>query len=198
MRRRLSLLLLCTFAGGLSAQSVHAPRAIALPDTLGTGISIADSATHTGTTADFNFLVGVWEFRFQTRRPDGTFNPAWSGHWFASKKASANPFIEDHFRADDPSVSYDVGTWTYRVFNPTRKLWEMEGVDSRAGAWSPGLCWSDADNRYLIQRYGPALMRIRYFAITDTSFLWRADRTVDGGRTWINDWWTMSAHRISK
>lgn len=198
MRRAIELLLASTVATAASAQTTSAPRAIALPDTLGTRITLADSATRTGTTSDFDFLVGTWEFRFQTRRPDGTFNPSWTGHWFASKKTSPNPFIEDHFRPDNPTVTYDVGTWTYRIFNPSRKLWEMEGVDSNSGAWSPGLCWSDADNRYLVQRYGQAIMRIRYFSITDTSFLWRADRTTDNGKTWVNDWWTMSAHRISK
>jgi hypothetical protein len=41
-------------------------------------------------------------------------------------------------------------------------------------------------------------MRIRYFAITDTAFLWRADMSSDGGKSWFNDRWTMSARRISK
>jgi len=29
-------------------------------------------------------------------------------------------------------------------------------------------------------------------------FLWRADATFDRGRTWIRDYWTMEAHRISR
>ena len=199
MRRLLSVVVLSTNVCVAAAQATNSPRAIPLPDTLGAGFSIADSATRSGTPADFDFLIGLWEFRFQTRRPDGTFQPSWSGHWLVTRKQGSNPFVEDHFRADDPRSPYDVGTWTYRVFNPGRKIWEMQGVDSRSGAWSPGLCWSDGtDNRFLVQRYGPNLMRIRYLAITDTSFLWRADRSADNGKSWTNDWWTMSARRLTR
>ena len=67
-----------------------------------------------------------------------------------------------------------------------------------AWQWAPGLCWADAENRYVIQHYGSTLMRIRYFAITDTAFLWRADMSNDDGKSWFNDRWTMSARRISK
>jgi hypothetical protein len=175
-----------------------APRLVQFGDTLGANFSIADSATLHGTPADFDFLVGVWEFEFQPRRADGEFYPPFHGHWTAVKKLSPNAFIEDHFRADDPGAPADLGTWTYRVYNPTRKLWTMQGVGSENGYWQPGLCWSNGGNRYLIQRDGAGLLRIRYSNITDTSFLWRADRTADGGKTWVRDWWTMRARRIAK
>jgi hypothetical protein len=41
-------------------------------------------------------------------------------------------------------------------------------------------------------------MRIRYFAIEANHFLWRGDRTTDGGKTWLLDAWTMEARRIAK
>lgn len=197
--RKLSLVAVVALSGVVSAQTASAPaREIALPDTLGASFAIADSARLTGTPNDFDFLVGVWEFRFQQRNPNGTWNPLFVGHWFAERKKNPNAFIEDHFRPDNRGAPYDVGTWTYRVFNPQRKLWEMQGVGSEAGQWQPGLCWADAENRYVIQHYGSTIMRIRYFAITDTSFLWRGDMSNDGGKSWLNDRWTMSAKRISK
>jgi hypothetical protein len=185
-------------AQGSAGAPAPVARQINLPDTLGASFSIADSTTGTASPNDFDFLVGVWEFRFQQRSPDGTFTPAFVGHWFAERKKNPNGFVEDHFRPDNPTAAYDVGTWTYRVFNPQRKLWEMQGIGSEAGQWQPGLCWSDANNRYVIQHYGSTIMRIRYFAITDNAFLWRADATNDGGKTWQLDRWTMSARRISK
>jgi hypothetical protein len=197
-------LLAIPFVGATAtAQSSAAPpppvtRQINLPDTLGASFSIADSTTGSGNPNDFDFLVGVWEFRFQQRNQNGTFTPAFVGHWFAERKKNPNGFVEDHFRPDNPTATYDVGTWTYRVFNPQRKLWEMQGIGSEAGQWQPGLCWSDANNRYVIQHYGSTIMRIRYFAITDNTFLWRADASNDGGKTWQLDRWTMSARRISK
>jgi hypothetical protein len=176
-----------------------APRAMNFADTLGAAFNIADSATASGTPADFDFLVGLWEFKFQQRRPNGEFSPHFVGHWSAEKKRTVNAFVEDHFRGgDNARTTWDTGTWTYRVFNPARKLWEMQGVGSESGAWAPGLCWADAKNRYVIQRYGASVMRIRYFNITDTSFQWRADMTPDNGKTWILDWWTMEARRISR
>jgi hypothetical protein len=179
-------------------QPPPAPRAVTFPDTLGANFAIADSAAGTGTAADFDFLVGLWTFRFQTRRPDGAFNPAFTGHWTAAKKRVANGFLEDHWRPDNRTASAENGTWTYRVFNPQRKVWEMQGVGSEAGAWAPGLCWSNGGDRLLIQRYGPSLMRIRYTSISDTSFLWRADRSDDGGKSWTRDWWTMEARRVGR
>jgi hypothetical protein len=175
-----------------------APRAMNFADTLGAAFNIADSATANGAPDDFDFLVGLWEFKFQQRRPNGEFSPPFAGHWSAERKLTANAFIEDHFRGDSPRTTIAAGTWTYRVFNPQRKLWEMQGVGSENGAWAPGLCWSDAKNRYVIQHYGKTLMRIRYFNITDNTFQWRADQSADGGKTWTLDWWTMEAKRIAK
>jgi hypothetical protein len=196
--RKLSLPLIVMATVASAQTQSAASRQIALPDTMGANFAIADSARLTGTPGDFDFLVGVWEFRFQQRNPNGTWNPTFVGHWFADRKKNPNAFVEDHFRQDNRGATYDVGTWTYRVFNPQRKLWEMQGVGSESGQWAPGLCWADRDNRYVIQRYGSTIMRIRYFAITDTAFLWRADMSNDDGRSWLNDRWTMSARRISK
>src|SRR3954453_17509867 len=133
------------FAAIAGAQSpTPATRQIALPDTLGANFSVADSARGTASANDFDFLVGVWEFRFQQRNTNGVWNSPFAGHWFAERKRNLNGFVEDHFRADNRTATYDVGTWTYRVFNPQRKLWEMQGVGSENGSWQPGLCWSDA------------------------------------------------------
>jgi hypothetical protein len=196
-----SALMLC--ARALAAQNQPtlpppAPRAFSFGDTLGAAFAVEDSVRLHGTPQDFDFLVGLWEFRFQQRRPNGEFSPAYAGHWSAQKKSNPNAFVEDHFRPDNRTATWDVGTWTYRIFNPQRSLWTMQGVGSESGQWAPGLCWSDADNRYVIQWYGTSLMRIRYFNIKPNSFQWRADRSSDGGKTWQLDWWTMEATRVSR
>jgi len=192
------LFVLAAAASPAAAQQLPppAPRAVQFPDTLGANFDVADSASAHGTPADFDFLVGLWTFRFQGRRPDGQFAPAFVGHWTAAKKRVPNGFLEDHWRPDNRQASAENGTWTYRVFNPQRRLWEMQGVGSEAGTWAPGLCWSSGNDRLLVQRYGTTIMRIRYTAITDTGFLWRADASRDGGKTWTRDWWTMEARRV--
>jgi len=74
----------------------------------------------------------------------------------------------------------------------------MLGTNAAGAEFAIGMTWSDEKNRYAIQRYGTAIMRIRYFAIEPNRFLWRADRSTDGGKTWVRDWWTMEATRIGK
>ena len=106
--------------------------------------------------------------------------------------------LEDHWRPDDASSTWDAGTWTYRAYNPARKIWEMEGINTSVGAWLPGLMWTAGDSRLLTEWYGSMLVRFRYFAIKPDEFLWRADATFDRGKTWIPDYWTMEVHRISR
>ena len=202
MRRRLCLVLASVASvAHLMAQTPAAvPRAIILPDTMGANFPAADTLTAASGPADYDFLVGTWRFTFQSRGRDGAFTAPFTGHWVFTKKQTGNlgVLLEDHWRPDDPSSTWDAGTWTYRAYNPERKLWEMEGINTARGAWQPGLMWTAGDSRLLIEWYGPMLVRFRYFAIQPDRFLWRADASFDRGRTWIRDSWTMEAHRISR
>jgi hypothetical protein len=176
------------------------PRAIPLPDTLGANFAVTDTLTGTSRSTDYDFLIGAWRFTFQARGGDGAFTPPFTGHWVFTRKATGGQgvLIEDHWRPDDPSSTWDAGTWTYRAYNPERQIWEMQGINTNAGAWQPGLMWSVGDDRLLTEWYGPMLVRFRYFAIESDKFLWRADATFDRGKTWIRDYWTMEVHRISR
>jgi hypothetical protein len=180
-----------------SATSAQTKREIPLPDTLGANFDIADSARKSGAPTDYDALIGFWEFRFQNRNPDGSFSPAFPGHWSFDKKPGGL-LIEDRWRYDDPSAPMGASTYTYRSYSPARKIWQMLGTTTTGGEFALGLTWSDAANRYAIQRYGTAIMRIRYFAIADNHFFWRADRSTDGGKTWLRDTWTMEAKRIGR
>jgi hypothetical protein len=172
-------------------------REIPLPDTLGANFAIADSAKMAGTLADYDTLLGTWEFRFQSRRPDGGFWPAFTGHWTFEKKPGGG-LIEDRWRPDDPRNPMAQSLYTYRTFDPKRKVWQMNGSSSGGGAIEPGLTWSDATSRYAIQRNGNVLSRIRYLSIEPNTFLWRSDVSTDGGKTWLLDAGTMMARRIAK
>ena len=175
-------------------------RVIQLPDTLGANFAVTDTLTGKSGPADFDFLIGTWSFTFQARNRDGSWTSPFTGHWVFAKKETGGQgvLIEDHWRPDDPESTWEAGTWTYRAYNPQRKLWEMEGINTNAGAWQPGLMWSVGGDRVLTEWYGPMLVRFRYFAIQPDKFLWRADATFDRGKTWIRDYWTMEAHRISR
>lgn len=126
--------------------------------------------------------------------------PPFKGHWLFTKKGTGGQgvLIEDHFRPDDPSGTWDAGTWTYRTYNPERKLREIQGIDTGRAVWQPGLMWSDGDTCVLTEWYGDTLVRFRYVAIQPDMFLWRADATFDRAKTWVRDVWTMRAHRIAR
>ena len=195
--------LLVTLVTGAEASAQtpgSVPRAIALPDTMGANFAVSDTLTGTSAPTDYDFLVGTWGFTFQARRRDGTFTSAFPGHWVFTRKETGGQgvLLEDHWRPDDATATWEAGTWTYRAYNPARKLWEMQGINTNVGAWQPGLMWTAGDSRLLTEWYGPMLVRFRYFAIAPDRFLWRADATFDRGKTWIRDYWTMEAHRISR
>ena len=202
MMRSLALMLASVaVAAPVFAQTpASAPRAIQLPDTMGANFPVTDTLTGKSGPTDFDFLIGSWTFKFQNRREDGKFNPAFTGHWVFTTKQTGGQgvLLEDHWRPDDPSSTWDAGTWTYRAYNPGRKLWEMQGINTNAGTFQPGLMWTSGDSRLLTEWYGTMLVRFRYFAIKPDRFLWRADATFDRGKTWMRDYWTMEAHRISR
>ena len=172
-------------------------REFIMPDTLGANFSIADSASKLGTLADYDALVGTWEFKYQGRRQDGTFNPAFKGHW-TFEKTTDGGLIEDRWRPDDPTIPMESSLYTYRAFDPEKKNWKLIGTTSRGGAVQPGWAWGTGTNHYVVQWNGAVLSRIRYLSIDANHFLWRADRSVDGGKTWLLDSGTMEAWRIGK
>jgi hypothetical protein len=181
----------------LEEGAAGAGREIPLPDTLGANFAIADSAKAVGTLADYDALVGTWEFRFQSRRQEGGYWPVFAGHWTFEKKPGGG-LIEDRWRPDDPSIPMAQSLYTYRTFDPKRRVWQMIGSSSNGGEIQPGLTWSDDTSRYAIQRNRGVLSCIRYLSIGADRFLWRSDVSTDGGKTWVLDAGTMEARRIAK
>jgi len=175
-------------------------RVIPLPDTLGADFSIADSARRNGTPGDYDAVLGVWHFTFQWRQNDGTFGTPFTGHWSFRKRPGTRVVIEDQWRRDDATQPFESGILTYRAYNPHRKLWEVQGTSTNDDTpWLPGVGWSDAANRYLVQHYPDrTIIRFRYLAIEPNRFLWRADMSRDGGLTWTRDWWTMVVTRVGR
>ena len=198
--RLATLLSIVTVAPAFAQNQESVPRAILLPDTMGANFAVTDTLTGRSEPADYEFLIGTWRFTFQARSQDGSFTHPFTGHWVFTKKQTGGQgvLIEDHWRPDDATSTWDAGTWTYRAYNPERQIWEMQGINTNIGAFQPGLMWSDGDDRLLTEWYGPMLVRFRYFAIEPDRFLWRADATFDRGETWIRDYWTMEVHRISR
>jgi hypothetical protein len=151
-----------------------------------------------GTPADYDFLVGTWKFRFQARDPvSGNYNPVVLGDWTGTKKFETLFF--DEFANNSPN-SAAAPTMTYRAFNPAKSVWEVQCVKVGKGVWQPGVSWSDGKDRFLVQS-NPGLgtlLRIRYYSIQPDHFLWRADGSRDGGKTWMRDVMLIEATRTGQ
>jgi hypothetical protein len=169
---------------------------VTAPDTL--GANFKHDSVGTSTPTDFDFLDGKWNIRFQSRRSPTEFNPARAGTWSAHRTHDGL-VIEDEFSLVNPDGSRTL-TLTYRVYNKARKTWEIAGVAAKQGSpWAPGVSWSDGKDRFVVQTYGTGpdalITRIRYYAVTPDHFLWRADGSMDGGKTWMRDFWKIEANR---
>jgi len=180
-----ALLALGTPPRPAAAQEPAVPR----PDTLGAAFD--DHAPGIGSPGDFDFLVGQWTYRYQLRNPaTGAWGSVQEGNWVATRRPDA-AFVEDEFTGRRGAIL------TFRSFNSERRLWEIQGVRLERGVWQPGVSWSDGENRYLVQDDPDRKIRIRirYYAITPDRFLWRADGTNDGGKTWLRDIMLIEARR---
>ena len=167
------------------------------PDTL--GANFRHDSVGTSGPADFDFLEGTWRIRFQARKSATEFWPARAGTW-TGRKTHGGLVLEDEFRLINPRDNVGSLTLTYRVYNRSRKTWEIAGVSAKDGSpWAPGVSWSDGRDRFVVQTYGTPpdalITRIRYYQITSDHFLWRADGSTDGGKTWIRDFWKIEANR---
>jgi hypothetical protein len=180
-----------------AASTVAQIKDVPTPDTL--GANFRHDSVGTATPTDFDFLDGKWNIRFQSRKSPTEFAPARAGTWSAHRTHDGL-VIEDEFSLINPNDGSRSLTLTYRVYNKARKTWEIAGVSAKQGSpWAPGVCWSDGKDRYVVQTYGSddggLITRIRYYQITRDHFLWRADGSTDGGKTWIKDFWKIEADR---
>lgn len=180
-----------------SADAQSAPT-VMRRDTLGANYD--HSKPGQGAPTDFDFLIGTWRFTILSRSQEEPYDyqlPR-QGTWMA-KKSYAGLIIEDSFATELPNGATGL-TVTYRTFNSQTKQWQIQGISSRRGLWQPGIGWSSGDERFLVQE-NPGLgvlTRIKYYAITPTHFLWRADGSRDGGKTWMKDVIMIEANRVSK
>ena len=194
MRRILSSLALV--AAAVAPARAQVPD-VPTPDTL--GANFKHDSIGTATPTEFDFLDGKWNIRFQSRKSATEFNPARAGTWSA-KRIHSGLVIEDEFSLINPNDGSRTLTLTYRVYNQARKTWEIAGTAAKQGSpWAPGVSWGNGRDRFVVQTYGTGegslITRIRYYQVTADHFLWRADGSTDGGKTWIRDYWKIEANR---
>jgi len=147
----------------------------------------------------FDYLVGDWTFTGVWKLPNGERQGV--GTWKARKALDGFGVVDEWRVLDRPGGSTVILGTTYRIYNRAKSHWDMRFLnvfnakwDEQYAEWRDGemhLWWTSEDQRGTFQ------VRVRYYDISENSFRWRADRSYDGGVTWIENWLTMEVTRVT-
>jgi hypothetical protein len=151
-------------------------------------------ASYDAHKGDFDYLLGDWEFTTVSKKYGKG-----RGYWSAVRLVTGQ--ILDEFRiVGDKGETYYVTT-TLRAYNAALDRWELVGMDGTGGLQDIGTGYRKGNEVHIEQQFGvaaqnPSILRIRYRNIQPDRFSWRADRSDDGGKTWISDDQQIEARRI--
>jgi hypothetical protein len=143
---------------------------------------------------DFDYLLGDWEFTADSKE----FGKH-GGYWSAVKLAEGQ--VLDEYRVTgDKGETYYVTT-SLRNYNKFADRWELIGADAGTGMQDFGTARRVGSEMHIEQKFSvaggePAIMRIRYYNIEKDRFSWAADRSTDGGKTWVKNHLQIEARRI--
>jgi hypothetical protein len=151
----------------------------------------ASYAAHKG---EFDYLLGDWEFT-GTNQQYGKTQGLWS-----AVRLDKGQILDEYRVTGDEGETYYVTT-TLRNWNGALERWELIGADGGAGLQDFGTGHWDGKEMRILQTFGvaaqtPSTWRIRYYDIAPDKFSWAADRSVDGGKTWVTNFQQIEARRI--
>jgi len=151
----------------------------------------ASFAAHKG---EFDYLLGDWEFT-GTNHDYGKIH----GYWSAAR-LDKGQILDEYRVTGDKGETYYVTT-TLRNYNGALDRWELVGADAGAGLQDFGTGHWDGKEMKIEQTFGvasgsPSQWRIRYHDIAPDRFSWTADRSEDGGKTWVTSFQQLEARRI--
>jgi hypothetical protein len=150
-------------------------------------------AAHKG---DFDYLLGDWEFTGTRKTPNG--DQKFRGVWSAARLADGQ--VLDEYRVVGDAGETWYVTTTLRNYNAFADRWELVGASPGQGLQDFGTAQKDGAEMRIEQRFGvasgsPHTWRIRYHGIQADRFSWTADRSTDGGSSWVKDHQQIEARR---
>jgi hypothetical protein len=151
------------------------------------------AATYEAHQHEFDYLLGDWEITL--RRPDLTRHGYWS-----AVRLSNGEILDDYRLVNDKGETTYAST-TIRAFNAILDRWELISMIRGTGLQNVGTGhWEGNEMRIeqTINELGPnpLILRIRYHDIQPDHFLWNADESADGGKTWGKNRLQIEAKRI--
>jgi hypothetical protein len=143
---------------------------------------------------DFDYLLGDWEFTAESREY-GKFHGLWS-----AVRLEKGHILDEYRVVGDNGETFYVST-TLRNYNAVLDQWELVGLDAGSGLQDKGTGRRVGSEMHIEQTFGfisghPSLWKIRYYDIRPDQFSWSADRSTDGGKTWVSKHQTIEARRI--
>jgi hypothetical protein len=143
---------------------------------------------------DFDYLLGDWAFTAESKEY-GTFRGYWS-----AVRLDEGQILDEYRVVGDKGETYYVTT-SLRNYNRVLDRWELVGADAGTGLQDFGTGRKVGAEMHIEQRFGvmsdkPSLWKIRYHGIQPDRFSWTADRSIDGGKTWVMKHQTIEARRI--
>ena len=143
---------------------------------------------------DFDYLLGDWEFTAESKEY-GKFRGYWS-----AVRLDEGQILDEYRVVGDKGETYYV-TSSLRNYNKILDRWELIGADAGAGLQDFGTGRRVGAEMHIEQKFGvmtdqPSVWKIRYYDIQPDRFSWTADRSTDGGKTWVKDHQRIEARRI--
>jgi hypothetical protein len=151
-------------------------------------------ASYESHRGDFDYLLGDWEFTAVSQQ-FGKFRGLWS-----AARLAEGQILDEYRVVGDKGETFYVTT-TLRAYNAVLDRWELVGMDQGNGLQDIGTARRVGTEMHLEQRFGvmgstPSTWRIRYSDIRPDRFSWTADRSLDGGKTWVRGFQQIEARRI--
>src|SRR2546429_367071 len=146
--------------------------------------------------ADFDYLLGDWEFT-AVNRQYGTIRGFWS-----AVRLDDGQVLDEYRVVGDSGQTYYV-TKTLRAYNAVLDRWELVSTEGGTGLQNVGTGQRVGSEMHIEQKFGvmspnPSLWRIRYYDIRPERFSWSADRPTDDGRTWTTNFPTIHARHAAE
>jgi hypothetical protein len=148
----------------------------------------------------FAFLIGNWRCVAKARLPSGkwkSFTASWLGRYILDGYA-----IADEYRMADSSGELIVLGMNFRVYDATRKMWNIKWLHALSGAWvdlgPESLGGVRFEGRSILYSFrepmaGHALTRATYTSVSRTCFTWKGEQS-DDGQDWT-DFMVLEARR---
>jgi len=134
----------------------------------------------------FAFLVGKWRGEARIKLPNGelqTCKVTWVGRYILDGYV-----IEDEYRMTSASGELIVLGMNYRVYDSTRKTWDIKWLNALAGSWMDlgseelgGVKFDGPSVSYVFKEpmAGHAYTRATYTNVSKTHFTWRGEKSDD-------------------